>query len=187
METDWGEAPREDIGQEALEHVHDAPAWKRTHAPAAPAAALADASAAAAPATPAAAPLQPRPVAVPAVVPPLADATPAAAPLQPRPVAMPAIVPPLAEAGAPARRPHCQWVCTEEARPRRTADTRAMRIMGPTAGVAQEVWGRREKGTVPLPHLLLSSLMKDWPVGPMDPLMLMGMTIRRMRVGHVSR
>ena len=111
METDWGEAPREDIGQEALEHVHDAPAWKRTHAPATPAAALADASAAAAPATPAAAPLQPRPVAVPAVVPPLADATPAAAPLQPRPVAMPAIVPPLAEAGAPARRPHCQWVC----------------------------------------------------------------------------
>ena len=113
--------------------------------------------------------------------------SPAAAPLQPRPVAMPAIVPPLAEAGAPARRPHCQWVCTEEARPRRTADTKAMRIMGPTAGVAQEVWGRREKGTVPLPHLLLSSLMKDWPVGPMDPLMLMGMTIRRMRGGHVSR
>ena len=23
METDWGEAPREDIGQEALEHEHD--------------------------------------------------------------------------------------------------------------------------------------------------------------------
>ena len=159
-----GGGPPREIRREAFDHMHGSRMRESTHvpAPATPAAAPADASAGAAPAPPAAAPVA-------------------------APAAVPAASPPLAIAGAPARCPHCQWVCTEEARPRRTADTRAMRIMGPTAGVAQEVWGRREKGTVPLPHLLLSSLMKDWPVGPMDPLMLMGMTIRRMRVGHVSR
>ena len=119
-----GGTPRE-IRREAFDHMHGSRMRESAHvpAPATPAAAPADASAGAAPAPPAAAPVA-------------------------APAAVPAASPPPVEAGAPARCPHCQWVCTEEARPRRTADTRAMRIMGPTAGVAQEVWGRREKGTV---------------------------------------
>ena len=69
-----------------------------------------------------------------------------------------ALIAPLVAAGAVAigpiapvphthtskRSPHRQWVWTEAARPRRTACVRAMRIMGPTRGVAQEAWASRE-------------------------------------------
>ena len=54
--------------------------------------------------------------------------------------------------------------------------------MGPTRGVAQEAWGRREDGTDP-PIRRLSSLIKAWPGVPMAPNMLTGMIMRRMRSG----
>jgi hypothetical protein len=54
--------------------------------------------------------------------------------------------------------------------------------MGPTRGVAQEAWGRREDGTDP-PIRRLSSLIKAWPGVPMAPNMLIGMIMSRMRSG----